>query len=210
MLRKPEEGFWKAAAILANTVQAQKDKGVLVSSPSRGNGVTTVSLQIAHALSTRFDVRPLLVELDFWKPVLVKRLKLDPERTLQRVLAGDLSLPGAIQKLDNGVAVLAAAAKRRLPERHLAPLLTQIMEAAADQADIVLVDTPPLTEHGAVLSVGSVIPRLLLVVRSGQTSGKAIVRVQQDLRNAGIEIFGTILNREKRFVPGWIERLFLS
>jgi Mrp family chromosome partitioning ATPase len=207
---KPEEGYWKAAAILANSVRARQYSSMLVSAPSRGEGTTTVSLQVAHALSTRCDVRPLLVELDFWKPKLVKKLKLDPEKTLDKVLDGDLCLPEAAQKLDNGVAVLAAAVKGKPPAKDLAPLVAGILDYAVGRADIVLVDTPPLTGYGAVLSVGSVIPRLMLVVRAGRSSTRSIGRFQQDLRNAGIEICGTILNREKRFVPGWIERLFLS
>jgi Mrp family chromosome partitioning ATPase len=207
---KREEGYWKAAAILANSVRGRQFDGILVSAPSRGEGTTTVSLKVAHALSTRCDVRPLLVELDFWKPVLVKKLDLDPEKTLDKVLAGKLCVPAAVQILENGIAVLAAAVKPNPPDRHLAPLVAEIMDYAVGRADIVLVDTPPLTEHGAVLSVGSVIPRVMLVVRAGRTSGKTIGRFQQDLRNAGIEVCGAILNREKRFVPGWIERLFVS
>jgi Mrp family chromosome partitioning ATPase len=146
------------------------------------------------------------MELDFWKPVLVKKLKLDPYKTLASVLAGDLRLPDAVQQLESGVAVLAACEKRSPPVRSLTTLVADTVALAVDKWDIVLVDTPPLTEYGALLNVGTVIPRLLMVVRAGFSSTATIDRFQQDLHNVGIEAFGTILNREKRYVPAWIEK----
>jgi protein-tyrosine kinase len=207
---KPEEEFWKAAAILAKSVRAGQVKGMLVSAASRGEGVTTTSLMIANALSSRCEIRPLLVELDFWKPVLVEKLGLNPEKTLDKVLAGDLCLPKAVQWLENGVAVIAAADQPSPPSKTLAPLAREVMEYAVGRADIVLFDTPPLMQYGAVLSVGTVVPNLLLVVRAGRAATKSVERIQNDLKSAGIDIIGTLLNREKRFVPGWLERLFLS
>ena len=207
---KPEEGFWKAAAILAKSVRAGQVKGMLVSAASRDEGVTTTCLQVAAALSSRCEVRPLLVELDFWRPTLVRELELDPEKTLDSVLARQRCLQQAVQRLSNGVAVLAAAARPSPPTKSLAPLVKEVMEYAVGREDIVLFDTPPLTQYGAVLSVGTVVSDLLLVVRAGRAANRSLERVQSDLKNAGIEIVGTVLNREKRFVPGWLERLFLS
>jgi protein-tyrosine kinase len=210
MPRKPEEGYWKVAAISANAVRTRQYSSVLVSAPSRREGTTTVTLQVAHALSTRCDVRPLVVELDFWKPVLVKKLKLDPAKTLSHVLAGEMGVSCAVQELENGVSILPAAEKRTPPAKSLTPLVAETLEHTAGRFDIVLVDTPPLTEYGAVLNLGSVIPRLLMVVGAGRSTTSSVVRFQQDLRNVGIDVIGTILNREKRYVPAWIERLFLS
>jgi Mrp family chromosome partitioning ATPase len=204
-----EEGYWKTAATLANAVYTRQFNSVIVSAATRREGTTTVALQVAQALYARCDVRPLLVELDFWKPVLVKKFNLDPDKTLDNVLAGKLCVPGAVQRLDNGVMVLAASAKRNPPTKQLGPLLAEVMDYAPGRADFVLVDAPPLTEYGAVLSVGRVVRRLVLVVRAGRNS-KTVARFEQEARNAGIEVFGAILNREKRFIPGWVERLFLN
>ncbi len=209
-MARTEEGYWKTAAILANALRARDQRSLLISGVCRGAGTTTVALQVAQALCSRCEVRPLVVELDFWRPRFVKRLKLDPYRTLEEVARGSAQLPEAVQKLPNGVHVLAACAKRCPPQKQLAPLMTEILEYAATTVDLVLVDAPPPTEYGAILSVGAVIPRMLLVVRAGRSSDKALARFQQSVHQGGIEIVGTVLNREKRFVPGWIERLFLS
>jgi Mrp family chromosome partitioning ATPase len=205
-----EEGYWKVASILAMAVRERRYDAVLVSSAVRGEGTTTVTLQVASELRNRYDLRPLVVELDFWKPVLVKRFGLDPDRTLEGVLERGLCVSKAIQQEGSGISVIAAAAKPSVPQRDVTPVLTKIVTEARGEVDIILVDTPPILEHGTMLNMGSVIPRMVLVVQAGRTRYEVVHRAQRELNNANITVVGAVLNKHKRFIPDWIYRSFIK
>lgn len=204
---RAEEGYWKAAAVIANMVRAGQIGCISVSSPSRKSGTTTMVVQVAHLLATHFDLKPLIVEFDFWKPALVRRLKLDSYRTLADVSSGKLDLPDALQLLDNGVMVLAAASRRSPPQRDLAPLLNEIRHWAVTNGYFAILDMPPPTRHGAVLRLAPLASKLILVLREGREDTRSLARFQQDARLAGFEIAGAILNLRRHFLLRWLERL---
>lgn len=209
MLHTLEEGFWKVASVLAIAVRERRYDAVLVSSAVRGEGSTTVTLQVAAELRNRYDLRPLVVELDFWRPVLVKKFRLDPSRTLEAVLESGLCISKAIQREDSGIDMIAAAAKPTVPQRDVTPVLTKIVTDARGEADIILVDTPAILEHGTMLNMGGIIPRMVLVVQAGRTRYEVVRRAQRELNNANIAVVGAVLNKHRRFIPNWIYRSFI-
>jgi len=208
MFQKLEEGYWRIASVLANAVRDQQYRSLLISGTARGDGATTVTLQAASRLVAKYNIRPLVVELDFWRPRFVKKFRLNKERTIDSVFGGRLCIGEIVQDTSAGFPVVAAAARRSPPKGDITPLLGRIITELGPQADIVLVDTPPLLTHAAMLTVGSVVPRMILVVRAGRTSSEVVSRVQREAKNVNIELIGTVLNKHRRYMPGWLYRYF--
>jgi Mrp family chromosome partitioning ATPase len=71
---------------------------------------------------------------------------------------------------------------------------------------LILIDAPPLLEQPDVFDAGTLVPRLMLVVEAGRTSRQALERVRRELDRSNVALLGTILNKHKRYIPGWIYR----
>jgi Mrp family chromosome partitioning ATPase len=75
-----------------------------------------------------------------------------------------------------------------------------------DLFDVILIDTPPVLQHADAIAATAVVPNVVLVIEAGRTRYEMLDRVRSELSDAGATIVGNILNKHKRFIPGWIYR----
>jgi Mrp family chromosome partitioning ATPase len=195
-----EEGYRKIASILASAVREKRFREVLIASATRGEGSTTITLETARELKARYGLRPLVIELDFRRPVLLKRFGLSPRHTLYAVAEGLMEPAKAIQSNSDGVAMLAAGEKGQAPSQDLAPVLTRAIDETREEVDVVLL------EQSSMLTVASIVPRMILVVQAGKTTTDLLDQAKAELAHWNVTLIGAILNKRRRFMPGWLER----
>ena len=207
---RSEEDFRRAASVLANAVRQNQWHSLLVASAYRGEGTTTVALHMAVQLQQRYAVRPLVIELNRRRPAFSKLFALDAERGFSAIAAGRLTPAECIQSGPGGVALIPAgtppAPGEPLPD--LRTVLCRVVRETEAAYDVVMLDAPPVLEEPDVMILGAVVPRLVLVVRAGHTPYEVVERVKRHLE-VGIEgftIVGAVLNRHRRYIPGWIYR----
>lgn len=201
-----EEGYRKIASILASAVREKRFREVLIASATRGEGSTTITLETARELKARYGLRPLVIELDFRRPVLLKRFGLSPRHTLYAVAEGLMEPAKAIQSNSDGVAMLAAGEKGQAPSQDVAPVLARAIDETREEVDVVLIDLPPLLEQSSMLTVASIVPRMILVVQAGKTTTDLLDQAKAELAHWNVTLIGAILNKRRRFMPGWLER----
>ena len=169
---------------------------VQITSPVPGDGKTTLgaNLAIAAADSGR---KVLLIEADFRRPRLAEVFSLGKQPGVSSVIAGETDLAGAIHAtaVDN-LSVMPCGPQPSNPSELLtSPRFEQLLEAAGQQFELILVDTPPLL---AVTDPAVVAPRVdavLLVIRLGRNVRYVAHRATEILESVGANVLGVVVNR---------------
>ncbi len=172
---------------------ARKIKSLLITSPLPGDGKSTVSLNLATALSEQGKRSVLLLEADVYRPSLFKKLKLNSWPGLTECLDkhGDPML--SIRRIDPlGFYLLPAGTPTDAGNLLQSALPSQFVEGLAGTFRWILVDAPPTTPMAEILALKASCDGTLLVVRAGETPREAI---EEAAKTLGMEhILGVILN----------------
>ncbi|MEE9296871.1 MAG: hypothetical protein V3W34_18150 [Phycisphaerae bacterium] len=206
------ENYRKAALAIANLIREGGQRSFLFASATRGEGTTTAILNVARHLKSNCGIEPLVIELDLERPVLVKFLRLDADKTFQAISSGKLTAQECIQRFAEGIATIPASASNGRSDRSVdkSKVLGQILESMGSRFDAVLVDTPPILEQADVMQVASLIPRVVLVVEAGRTRYEMLERIKRQFAAENCTIVAAILNKHKRYIPRWIYRLLVQ
>jgi protein-tyrosine kinase len=199
------ESFRRVALFLAEAVRGGEIRSVFFASATAGEGTTTTVLETARHLQDVFGLKPLVIEWRRRKPKLAALLGLDKHRSIERCLSDGVAVSECVQTGKSGVAVIPAA-ERVGASAASAGALTRLLESARADFDIVLVDAPAVLEEPEAILLARAIPNMVLVVCAGRTSEESLRRVRSDMAAENVRIVGAVLNRHRRFIPGWISR----
>jgi capsular exopolysaccharide synthesis family protein len=170
----------------------QSVKVLLISSPSRGDGKTTIAENLASAFA-QSGRKVILVDADLYRPQLHSRLKLDEKKGLTSILADGLDWKEAAQ--NSGRMTVIAGGPRTSSSAILleSEALTKLLDELQMNADVVIIDGPPLFMMDAQI-LASKVGGIVLVVRQGDTI-TAVARAMLDQLNfMEANIFGAVLN----------------
>jgi Mrp family chromosome partitioning ATPase len=70
-----------------------------------------------------------------------------------------------------------------------------LMQRLADQADVVIFDTPPALAVSDAAALANKVDGILLVVEAGKTRREAAVRAKEALEQVGGKILGVVLTK---------------
>ncbi|WP_343121196.1 CpsD/CapB family tyrosine-protein kinase [Intestinimonas butyriciproducens] len=169
----------------------------MVSSTLPGEGKTTVAVNLALTLSQN-GARVILVDLDLRKPSVKRCLGVSvPSRGAPELLnlrGADprehlLTLEGTQVRLLAGDEP-SSNPRRQMESRRLEALLTTLRE----EADYVILDTPPCGLLGDGAALAGLADASLYVVRSGTAQVSHILDSLQFLAGSGTPLMGCVLN----------------
>lgn len=203
------ESFRNLRANLFFSAPAEQQGVILVTSPSGGNGKTTVAtnLAISIALSGR---RVLLVDANFRRACLPRIFQGMREEGLSNVLIGQAHLDDVVTPTSvPGMDVLSAGPIPPNPAELLgSTLLRDLIVDARARYDQVIFDGPPvLLVSDAMVLAGSV-DGVLLVCQYRTTSRGALQRTQAQLDAMNARIFGAVLNKVESRAGGYFRKAY--
>lgn len=148
---------------------------LMITSAISGEGKTTVSVDLAHAIALARR-RVVLVELDLRQPTFAQHFALDPRRGITTALTGradlDELLLQPLPQLPN-LSVLPAGALPPNPSELLSsPAVSELLSEIAADDTMLVIDAPPLNPvaDAQVLLNLPAIQAALLVARLGRTT----------------------------------------
>jgi succinoglycan biosynthesis transport protein ExoP len=206
--RQVQESYRKTAHFLSKLAAGHRGQAVQVASATRREGTTTVVLTLANRLRALHGLKVLVVEIGA-RNDLVDLLELDRERTFESFAAGRTTAAETVQTTSSGLFVIPSMPHIQPGAEYPLQLRRMLTEVQPD-FDMVLLDVPPVLESVDALIVGAIVPQLLLVVESGRTRYEVVQRAKKELEAEGIQIIATVLNKQRRFVPGWIYRWLIE
>ena len=191
---KAAEEYNRLAASLIAASRTRPLSRMLITSPKRGDGRTSVALNLACALA-RAKKRVLLVDTDLQRPSVLRLLGIGADLGISEVL--DRSLPAGtatVRVLPHGFVVLPSRERIDNPAEVLgSPSFHEMLNLFEQNYDFMLFDSAPLLDSNDRSLLMSLTNAALLVIRPETTTsselGKAITPLSQD------RIFGVVLNR---------------
>ncbi|MHB8449181.1 MAG: tyrosine-protein kinase domain-containing protein [Mycobacteriales bacterium] len=167
---------------------------VLVTSAGRREGRTTVVAQLAFAFA-RAGERVAVLDADLREPGLAAALGVPPTPGWTSVLAGEAQLSEVLVRRDEGLAVLPAGPPVANPAEVLGSRgLADLLSDAARDADIVLIDSPPVLTAADAIYLAPVVDAVLVVVRANRSRLPAVVEAVRRLTRAGAPLIGFVYN----------------
>ncbi len=169
-------------------------KRVLITSVLKGEGRTSVLLNLAGALS-RAGKRVLVVDTDFVKPSVTRLLGIEsqiglaetfkrglpPGAAIARILPADFHVLPTRERIDNSVEILTS------------PAFHEMLEILDPNYDFILFDSPPMLDRADCSMLIKLVDTALVVIRQGVTKTSQLSKAIEQLSPE--DIFGVVLNR---------------
>lgn len=178
---------------------------LLVVSPLKGEGKTTVATNLAAAYASS-GKRVILVDTDLRKPDAAERMEVDQPVGLSQVLAGNAALHDAMREVKpfgNGLRVVPAGAVPPNASALLGSLrMASLIEELEADADLVIMDTTPLLAVSDAFPLLDKASGIVALVRLDKTPRDAIRRMLQVVESAGGNVLGIVATDGKRRISG--------
>ncbi len=181
------------------TTEPWKEKGsgkvVLVTSPGLSEGKTTVSLNTAEAFA-QLGEPVVIVDADLRRPKGHDLMGVPRSPGVVEVLEGECELSGAVRESPvSNLFILPAGRKTSQPAELLASDgLQNLLDELKRSYSTVFVDSPPVMLVADARSLAVKADLVLLVVRSGHTSRRALARTYELLRDGNGVPIAAVLN----------------
>jgi capsular exopolysaccharide synthesis family protein len=161
--------------------------------PSEGKSTAAANMAIAHAEQ---QFKTLLIDGDLRRPSLHQILGIDRMPGLSEVLRIDLPWRGAVVQMEGNpnLHVLVAGSPTENAANGVGAGLTRILDEAAREYDLVILDSPPMLGFAEPLHMAAVVDGVILIARAGRTDRKAVASVISILQKLRANVLGIVLN----------------
>ena len=192
-------GFHESVRTLRNSILLanfdRRYRSLLVTSAAPGEGKTTTAANLAAAHAEQ-GKRTLLIDGDLRRPSVHRSFNLPSVIGLSNVLMGEIPWREARVPLEalEGLDILPAGPPSRRAAELIERGLTELLEEASSEYDLVILDAPPLLGFAEPLQMATAADGVLVVARAGQTSRKAVASVLATLHRLRAKVVGIVLN----------------
>lgn len=175
-------------------------RSILVTSATPGDGKTMTAVNLAITLAAS-DMRVVLVDADLHRPMIATIFQVVARSNgVGAVLAGRISPEAALvpapahPRLELLLAQREHAAQVQLFD---ATRLRNAIMRMADKADVVVVDSPPVTEVAEALELAAAVDTVLLTVRLGHTRRDRLNQLREMLARRGVSPVGFVVTTSR-------------
>jgi len=189
--------------LTSNNRLPEKGKSFLITSPSVGEGKSTIAAFLALTSSLHRPRKTLLIDADMRRPATHKIFGLPREPGLADIIADGLKMEECVRmtKVDN-LHIITAGKEYKNPTELLdRPTLKPFFEATRFYFDLIIVDSPPIIPVSDPLILGHEVDGLCMVIKAGVTQREVVSRACELIDQAGVRLLGIALNNVKYALP---------
>jgi capsular exopolysaccharide synthesis family protein len=189
------EAFRSIRTSLQFSAPADRQRTIIITSPSPEDGKTTVAVNLAMSLA-QGGRRVLLVDANFRRPGLQLLYPPAGDTGLSNILVGDADLESAVRPTDVGNLdlLLSGPIPPNPAERLDSPQMQELLAQAVARYDQVLIDAPPVLLATDASLLATKVDGAILVCRANENSRGAAQRARDLLLKVNAHLFGAILN----------------
>lgn len=200
---KNSASYEEAVRTLRNSILLsdldRRMRSILITSasPSEGKSTTAAHLAFAHAEQGK---RTLLIDADLRRPSQHKRFGISNAMGLSTALTGVLPWRDVVLKSaqTSTLFVLPSGPSSRRASDLIGQLMTDILEEASKDYDLIVVDAPPILGFAEPLQLATAVDGVVVVTKAGETSRKAVATVLATLDRLRANVVGLALNQVKK------------
>ncbi|MGD8751012.1 MAG: polysaccharide biosynthesis tyrosine autokinase [Anaerolineales bacterium] len=171
-------------------------KVLLITSSVPGEGKTTVASNLGVVFA-HSGQKTLILDTDFRRPQIHKQFGLHNRFGLSKLfMQARPSTNGVYQKteLDDLLVLTTGSIPPNPAELLGSKKMGDIIQSLREEANIVVIDSPPLTAASDAAVVAPQIDGVILVIKPGETKQMDAKRAVEQLRHVGAKIIGVVLN----------------
>ncbi|MBN1461516.1 MAG: polysaccharide biosynthesis tyrosine autokinase [Armatimonadetes bacterium] len=191
----PVEAYRALRYCLDFMTQGERGRVVLVTSPGPAEGKSTTVLNLARtvALTGR---RTVLVDGDLRRSGLGRMMGIKVEHGLTDVLKGEATLEQALHKCSDGLMYLGSGSQAENATELLdSGTMRDVIRELRQQADIIILDSPPVLAVADTLVLANLSDATLMVCVAGQSSRHDLQLARSLLARVGEKVSGIVLNK---------------
>ncbi len=205
------EAYRSVTLSLLLSDRRRKGRTYVVSSPSDGEGKTTVVSNLGVAL-TKSRMRVALLDGDLRKPKLHRAFGLREEWGMRNLLRGEIDLENSPTsqfctptEFPNLFVIPAGSGHEDSVELLHSPRMAMLLARLAREFDAILIDTPPMLHMADARILAGHSHGAILVFRAGSTGLREAELARDLFDRDGVRLLGTILNDFDPSREGWSE-----
>lgn len=170
-------------------------KTILITSPTQGNGKTTIAVNLALSLALSGQ-KTILIDSDLRRPAVHAALGVEKEPGLSDVIRNKMK-PADVVKSMNGSkidVITAGNVPPNVTEVVGSKRIAEILNGMKDDFETIIVDAPPLVISDSY-TLASKVDGVILVLEPGQTREEQAKVIKEQLNRAGARVIGVVFNR---------------
>ena len=173
-----------------------------------GEGVSTVAGQLAVAAATVGHGKVLLVEGNLFSPNLHNQFSVPVSPGMAEYLLGEQSASATIQTTNIPNLSILPGGDRAKDVAHLlvSDRVDRLMLEVQSDYSLIVFDMAPLDGRASTLSWVGCMDAVLLVIEADRVRWETARRAKEQLKRAGANLGGAILNKRRTYVPRWLQR----
>jgi capsular exopolysaccharide synthesis family protein len=166
-------------------------------SPSEGKSTVAAHFALSNAEQSR---RTLLIDGDMRRPSLHKLFQIPNSVGLSRVLDREIPWREVLiqPRPDLELYILPAGPATKRASSIVGQALPQLLEEAAEDFDLIILDAPPLLGFPEPLEMAAAVDGVIVVARAGQTDRSAVAAVLDTLNDLRANVLGLVLNEVRK------------
>jgi polysaccharide biosynthesis transport protein len=198
VMTNPLSPISEAFRVLANNIRFatldQPVRSLLITSPSPREGKTAVLANLAVTMA-RLEQKVVAVDADLRMPRLHRLFGLEQPNGLTSALLDD-SLDGRLQDVSvEGLKVLPCGDLPASPTEVIGSArMRSLLKDLQEQADLVLIDCPPVLPVADASVLASLADGVILVLRANRSRSRVARDAILSLQQAGAKVIGVVLN----------------
>ncbi|SHJ54401.1 capsular exopolysaccharide family [Tessaracoccus bendigoensis DSM 12906] len=170
-------------------------RSIVVTSPSQGEGKSTIAMQLA-ALLAESGEPTVLIDADLRRPRVAQLFGIDGAVGLTQVVAGSLTVADALVSTSQpNLSVLPAGRIPPNPSEIVGSKRMADLIAHLSETHLVIIDAAPLLPVADAGLVSAVSDGVLLVVQHGKTLREQIALATRNLDNVDAALLGFVMNQ---------------
>ena len=188
-------------SILLPKQNGEGPRVIVLTSPSPGDGKTTVACNLSIAVA-EIGRKVLLIDGDLRRPRLHKVFGIANNLGLSDVLCAStpletLPIAELVRETEvSGLSLLPGGSRGNGVPANLfySPRMSRLLARLRREFDMVMIDAPPMIHLADARVLGRLADGIILVVRAGQTTTESALYARQRFAEDGTRVLGTVLN----------------
>jgi len=191
------EAYQKVRTAVEFALLGREINSLLITSPDQGEGKSTSAANLAWAMSA-VDHRVALIDVDFRRPRIHRIFECPLQPGLSDYLRSGVPLDQLAVRVgtpgSRNLVVIPTGALPPNPGEFVAsPAFAAVIRDLEQQADLVILDAPPVGPVSDPVSLGRIVDAVIVVARSGRTTRDQLRDTVDSLRQVGADVIGVCL-----------------